>query len=280
MRKVLLTGLLIAAFGAVASASAAPPPPSSMAAIGDSITRATDVCCWYGDHPRHSWSTGGAPLDGIRSHYERLRTLQPAITGHNYNDARAGARMRDAPAQAQTAVTQQAEYVTILMGANDVCTSSPSTMTSVEDFRAQFTQTMQVLSAGLPAGSLVFVSSIPNVYRLWQVMRDSPAAQLVWAAARICQSMLSRTNTEADRQAVLAREREFNQVPRRGVRPTRVLSFRRRHGLQLPVHPGACEPARLLPPESVRPGHARLDHVGGVLVGCAVTNPRLAAMIS
>jgi lysophospholipase L1-like esterase len=212
MRRALLTGLLIAAFGAAASASAAPPPPSSMAAIGDSITRATDVCCWYGDHPRHSWSTGGAPLDGIRSHYERLRTLQPAITGHNYNDARAGARMRDAPAQAQTAVTQQAEYVTILMGANDVCTSSPSTMTSVEDFRAQFTQTMQVLATGLPAGSHVFVSSIPNVYRLWQVMRSSPAAQFVWAAARICQSMLSRTNTEADRQAVVAREQAFNQV--------------------------------------------------------------------
>ena len=43
--------------------------------------------------------------------------------------------MRDAEGQAQTAVAQQATYVTILMGANDVCTSSPATMTSVADFR-------------------------------------------------------------------------------------------------------------------------------------------------
>ena len=120
--------------------------------------------------------------------------------------------MRDAQGQAQTAVTQGARYVTILMGANDVCTRSPSTMTSVSEFRAQFAATMSVLAAGLPAESHVFVSSIPNVYRLWQVLRSDPAAQFVWSVAQICQSMLSPANTEADRQAVLARERAFNDV--------------------------------------------------------------------
>ncbi|HEU5066285.1 MAG TPA: SGNH/GDSL hydrolase family protein, partial [Gaiellaceae bacterium] len=188
------------------------PLPTSMAAIGDSITRATDVCCWYGDHPAQSWSTGGGALDGIRSHYERIRAVQPAISGRNYNDARAGAKMRDAPGQAQVAVGQGARYVTILMGANDVCTSSISTMTSVADFRAQFTATMTVLANGLPAGSTVFVSSIPNVYQLWALFRNEPAAQLVWTLAGICQSMLSPRNTEQDRQTVLAREQAFNQV--------------------------------------------------------------------
>jgi len=194
------------------STLAAPPLPNSMAGIGDSITRATDVCCWYGDHPAQSWSTGGGAFDGIRSHYERIRAQHPWIHGRNYNDARAGARMRDASAQAQTAVAQQAYYVTILLGANDVCTSSPATMTSVADFRAQFSAAMSVLGSGLPDGSHVFVSSIPNVYRLWQVMRGDPIAQFVWSAARICQSMLAPGNTEQDRQAVLAREQAFNQV--------------------------------------------------------------------
>ena len=120
--------------------------------------------------------------------------------------------MRDAPAQAQTAVTQGARYVTILMGANDVCTDSPATMTSVADFRAQFSATMSVLASGLPAGSHVFVSSIPNVYRLWKLLRADARAQLVWTLAQICQSLLSPANTEQDRRAVLARERAFNQV--------------------------------------------------------------------
>jgi lysophospholipase L1-like esterase len=212
MRKLLLLGFVGAVLAAAPVASASPPLPSSIAGIGDSITRATDVCCWYGDHPAQSWSTGGGPFDGIRSHYERILVLNPGIYRRNYNDARSGARMRDAQAQAQTAVMQQANYVTILMGANDVCTSSPSTMTSVSDFRAQFAAAMSVLASGLPAGSHVFVGTIPNVYRLWQVLHANATAQFVWSVAQICQSMLSTENGEQDRQTVLAREQAFNQV--------------------------------------------------------------------
>jgi lysophospholipase L1-like esterase len=212
IRAIVLVALTAAFLAGATTASAAPPPPSSIAGIGDSITRAFDVCCWYGDHPAQSWSTGGMPFDGISSHYERLLGLSPAIAGHDYNDARTGARMRDAQGQAQTAVSQGARYVTILMGANDACTSSPATMTTVSDFRAQFSATMRTLAAGLPAGSHVFVASVPNVYRLWQVLHTDPAAQLVWWGAQICQSMLSLSNTEADRQAVLARVQAFNGV--------------------------------------------------------------------
>jgi lysophospholipase L1-like esterase len=211
-RAALLAIVAAAALASATTASAAPPPPTSIAGIGDSITRAFDVCCWYGDHPAQSWTTGGGLFDGISSHYERLLGMSPGILGHNYNDARTGARMRDAQGQAQTAVSQGAQYVTILMGANDACTSSPATMTSVADFRAQFAATMSTVASGLPAGSHVFVGSIPDVYRLWQLFRGNLTAQLVWATAQICQSMLSLTNTEADRQAVLARIQAFNQA--------------------------------------------------------------------
>jgi lysophospholipase L1-like esterase len=212
MRGVLVLTLIATSLGLTPVASPAPPLPSSIAGIGDSITRATDVCCWYGDHPAQSWSTGGGAFDGITSHYERIRTLNPTIQGRNFSDARAGARMRDAQAQAQAAVAQGARYVTILMGANDVCTGSTATMTSVADFRAQFSAAMATLAAGLPAGSHVFVGSIPNVYRLWQLFRTNATAQIVWSVAGICQAMLSPFNTEQDRQLVLAREQAFNQV--------------------------------------------------------------------
>jgi len=211
-RRFLLFVSVAAVLAAAPVASASPSLPNSIAGIGDSITRATDVCCWYGDHPPQSWSTGGGPFDGISSHYERIRALNASVFGRNYNDARAGARMRDALAQAQAAVAEQADYVTILLGANDVCTDSAATMTSVDDFRAQFSSAMSVLAAGLPAGSHVFVSSIPNVYRLWQLLRGNPTAQAIWSLAQICQSMLSPFNTEQARQAVLAREQAFNQV--------------------------------------------------------------------
>ena len=191
-------------------AAATPPLPDSMAAIGDSITQAVDVCCFYGNWPSHSWSTGAAVLDGIASHYERIRARNPAIRGQRWNNAVSGARMADAPGQARRTVAQGAGYVTILMGANDLC-GWDGTLTPTASFRAQFTETLDILRTGLP-GSHVFVASIPNLYQLWSVLRGDPVAQVVWQAAGICPAMLNFFNSPAARQAVVDRERELNDV--------------------------------------------------------------------
>src|ERR687897_248550 len=120
--RIIVVTLVVLLAGLVAqpARAASPPLPSSMAAIGDSITRAYDVCCSYGDHPGQSWSTGSTSYDGITSHYERIRQLNSAITGHAYNDAVTGAKMSAAPGQATQAVGQGARYVTILLGANSL----------------------------------------------------------------------------------------------------------------------------------------------------------------
>jgi lysophospholipase L1-like esterase len=211
--RIVVVTLVVVLAGLVAqpARAASPPLPSSMAAIGDSITRAYDVCCAYGDHPGQSWSTGSTSYDGIASHYERIKRLNPAIAGRGYNDAVSGARMAAAPTQAAQAVSQGARYVTVLLGANDLCTASPATMTSTETFRAQFSQAMATLMAQ-DQDPYVLVSSIPNIYQLWQVLHGNSLARWVWATARICQSMLGATRTEADRQQVVAREGAFNQT--------------------------------------------------------------------
>jgi lysophospholipase L1-like esterase len=182
-----------------------------MAAIGDSITRAFDVCCFYGERPEHSWTTGDDASDVIGSHYERILAGNPAIEGFAYNDAETGANMADAPAQASVSVSRGVEYVTILMGANDLCTDSPSTMTRPDEFRAQFGEAMAILAEGLPDAH-IFVSSIPDIYQLWFVLHDDPEAQLVWLLAQICQSMLDPFNTERQRQKVVRREFAFNRI--------------------------------------------------------------------
>jgi lysophospholipase L1-like esterase len=202
---VILAGLV------TRPAWAAPPLPASMAALGDSITRAYDVCCSYGDHPGQSWSTGSAWYDGISSHYERIKQANPAITGHAANDAVTGAKMAAAPTQATQAATQHARYVTILLGANDLCTASPDTMTDTRTFQAEFQQVMATLMGQDPQ-PYVFVSSIPNLYQLWQALHTNWLARWVWANFHICQSILGATRTEAQRQQVVAREQAFNQV--------------------------------------------------------------------
>jgi hypothetical protein len=114
--RVLLVGIvvLLATLGPSTGSSAlAPPPlPSSIAAIGDSVTQAFDVCCFYGNWPRHSWSTGYDADDGVASHYEHIRARNPAIRGRRHNNAVSGAKMDDAPGQAQAAVGQGAQYLT------------------------------------------------------------------------------------------------------------------------------------------------------------------------
>jgi lysophospholipase L1-like esterase len=199
--------------GAAAASPAAPPLPSSMAALGDSITQAFDDCCSFGSHPQDSWSTGdGWPGNGIYSHYQRVAALNPSIVGHAANDSSPGAKVADTNGQAQTAVGQGAQYVTILIGANDVCTSTIAGMTSTAAFQSAFQTTLTTLESGLPAGAPIFVSSIPNIYQLWSVLHTNPSAAAVWSFGHICQSMLATSNTEAQRQQVLAQEEADNAV--------------------------------------------------------------------
>jgi len=201
-----------AMFGARGAAAASPPLPNSIAAIGDSISQAYDVCCSYGNHPANSWTTGYSSTDGITSHYERILAANGGVSGHYYDDAVTGAKVGDTGTQASNAVSQAAQYVTVLIGANDVCTSSISTMTPTATFQSQFQSTMSTLESGLPAGAHIFVSSIPNIYNLWKVLHTSGSAEFVWSAAQICQSMLNPNNTETQRQQVLSQEEADNTV--------------------------------------------------------------------
>ena len=210
---VTVTALAFALLVAPArfAAAASVPLPSSIAVLGDSISRAFDVCCFYGDHPSHSWVTGDSSLDSVRSHYERIRALNPAIAGHQFSDAVTGAKMAAGPTQAAKAVSQGAQYVAILLGANDLCTSSAATMTPTETFRQQFQSTMSTLDPDR-RGVRVFVSSIPNVVHLWEVLHTNSAARLVWRLAGICPSVLAESNGPAQRQAVADRELALNEV--------------------------------------------------------------------
>jgi lysophospholipase L1-like esterase len=211
--RVLILPVAVLLLSLVASpvAAATPPPlPASMAALGDSITRAYDVCCSYSDHPGQSWSTGYAWYDGISSHYERIKRAKPSIAGHGYNDAVTGAKMAAAPGQAAKAVTQGTSYVTILLGANDLCTSSPSTMTSIDSFRTDFASAMDTLARD--PSRRIFVGSIPNIPQLWELLHTNSVARTVWASAHICQSMLGATRTPDERQQVVDREEKFNEI--------------------------------------------------------------------
>ncbi|MGZ6372276.1 MAG: SGNH/GDSL hydrolase family protein [Candidatus Limnocylindria bacterium] len=216
-RSVLVTSLVVVFALSVPSGARAASFPKSMASTGDSITRAYNTGFFpYTDNPSASWSTGTSA--SVNSQYLRLLRLNPRIQGHNYNDAVSGAKMANLAGQMRNAVAQRVQYVTVLMGGNDLCTASVGTMTSVATFRSQLTTAMNTLTSGLPSVR-VQVVSIPNAYHLWELFKDNFIARSVWAAFSVCQSLLADplSTDAADvarRDAVRQRNRAFNDVLR------------------------------------------------------------------
>ena len=252
----LLTALTVligsVVVGAVPAAAAPGPPPSSMASLGDSITRGFNACGWYVDCTARSFSTGN--YSAVNSHYLRIRAKNPAINGRNYNDAETGAKAADMAGQAQTAVGRGVQYVTMLIGANDACTSSEATMTSVATFRAHIDAALNTLKTGLP-GAKVFVISIPDVKRLWEVGKGSSVARTAWALFGICQSMLANPTSTAQadvdrRDRVRQRVVDFNtQLAQACAAYGANCELRRQRGVQLPVRAVAGVHVGLLPPQ-------------------------------
>ena len=210
---VLSIGVLVAAVSCDGGAETPDGPsiPRRIVAIGDSITLATNACCLPGNQPTASWSVGGGEDDAVTSHLERLAGAAGAHRIRAFNVARPGATVADALRQAEAAVRRRADYVTVLLGANDACRSP---MTPVDVFEERFGAAIDALGTGLPRAR-VLVASVPNVVRLWGLFRDDPTARTIWRTFGTCPSVLAETTTPVERNAVLERIRAYNAVLRR-----------------------------------------------------------------
>jgi lysophospholipase L1-like esterase len=214
LRTALPIVPLLVAVGVLAGAppASATVQPHVLAAAGDSITRAFDVDSshYLRDAPNSSWATGGdARVNSVAS---RLAARAPVTA---LNVAVTGAKMAALDGQLLSAASQGADAVTVEMGANDVCTSSVSTMTPTATFSAQFGTALKDFFAARAQSTTpttVVVYSIPNVYKLWSVLHTNPSARFTWAVLGECRTMLSSSATEAQRQVVLTQEKADNQA--------------------------------------------------------------------
>lgn len=191
---VLLTATLTAS-----AALPTPQPiystPKSIAALGDSITRAANACQAWQECPEASWATGTRAE--VNSQAERLKTLYKAPKHIKvFNNAHSYTKVNDIINQATLATTQKAEYITILSGANDLCTPTVEEMTSTTDFKTSVKESLKTLNQRLPL-SKIFVASIPNVLNLWQEGKDNPDALTAWEGGHICQSLLANPQSMA-----------------------------------------------------------------------------------
>ncbi|MFJ3910041.1 SGNH/GDSL hydrolase family protein [Streptomyces vinaceus] len=188
--------------------------PASVAAAGDSITRGFDACSVLADCPEVSWATGNDPA----VHSLAARLLGEAeVPARSWNYAVTGARMADLAGQLAAAAEHRPDLVTVMVGSNDACRPTASSMTPVAEFRAGFEKALAGLRAASPA-SQVYVSSVPDLQRLWEQGKDAPMVRQIWKLG-ICQSMLAdplsvATGATARREQVRARVVEYNEVLR------------------------------------------------------------------
>lgn len=188
--------------------------PGSVAAVGDSITRGYDACGLLKECPEVSWATGGSTkVDSLA-----VRLLGRAkAEGRSGNYAVTGARMKDLPGQMTKAAAMKPGLVTVMMGANDACRDSTAEMTSVAGFRSGFEDAMRTLRRSAPEAQ-VYVSSVPDLKRLWSQGRKNALGRQVWKLADLCPSMLG----DADSLDTVATKRR-NTVDRRVEDYNRVL---------------------------------------------------------
>jgi len=210
MPRWLIISLVFLLILGAAQPAAAASYPNSITALGDSITTAYDSTA-FGSVPANSWSTGASFF--VNSMYLRILAVNPQIYGRNVNLAVPGAQMVDLNSQASQ-VKRRVQFVTILMGANDVCTPSVITMTDAATFRSQFDTAMQTLTKRASKAT-IYVLSIPDIYNLWSILKDNSSARTAWPLFNICQSLLanplSTAQVDVDRRnAVRQRNIDFN----------------------------------------------------------------------
>ncbi|WP_282697452.1 SGNH/GDSL hydrolase family protein [Streptomyces sp. CC208A] len=186
--------------------------PSSVAAVGDSITRAFDACSLLADCPEASWATGTDPAVNSLA----LRLLGPGrVAAKSWNLARSGARVAALPEQMARAAAERPDLVTVMIGANDACRPTPAGMTPVAEFRRSFEAALARLRKDAPKAQ-VYVASVPDLRRLWDTGRASPLVRRVWELG-VCGSMLADPEdlgaaAEKRRTAVRDRVVAYNEV--------------------------------------------------------------------
>ncbi|MFF9471556.1 SGNH/GDSL hydrolase family protein [Streptomyces roseolus] len=186
--------------------------PASVAAVGDSMTRAFDACALLADCPEASWATGTDPA--VNSLALRLLGAD-RVASHSWNLARSGARVEALPEQMARAAAERPGLVTVMIGANDACRPTPAGMTPVVEFRRSFEAALGRLRKDAPEAQ-VYVASVPDLHRLWDTGRANPLVRRVWEVG-VCGSMLADpldAGEAAERRRTAVRDRvvAYNEV--------------------------------------------------------------------
>lgn len=167
----------------------------------------------------NSWSTGKR----IRSHYRLLKELNPDIQAANLSVSSSFAKdiwEKEIPSLIEWSRknNQVPEYVTLLVGANDLCAESLDKTTTVSSFNDSVAKSLDFLMSA-SAKTKVMVLPLIRLDLLEENVGDAfvlPAPKMstchqIWDMIPLCQSVTGAVNS-ADRERLKNKVDDFNQV--------------------------------------------------------------------
>lgn len=170
-------------------------------AIGDSISRAYDLKAFNVQSTTYSWTTGD---DLPASHANRFRDLFQSqgvsINVGEDNNALVGDRILGSSShfqkQVQEIISQAPDYVTLMIGANDVCQGELIPDGAVEQFKEGLISALNSIKNSAHPPKVIALVSIPHILRLTQIpdFSNHQGCRNFWAIA--C-SNLSKSGADA-----------------------------------------------------------------------------------
>lgn len=176
--------------------------------------------------PKTSWASGTRKFDSVKSHLERIEALSGRPLKVQ-NSARSGAdsfsvlydqvpRLKE---WSRRKLHQEApDYITLLIGPNDICANTVDGMTSVADYSRNIAQIIEQLLSDSPTTKLM-ISSLPNVEELRNVALESPvfrnknfSCEKFWIKMKTCPTLTGVRG--ADRVLIRERVEDYNETLR------------------------------------------------------------------
>lgn len=179
-----------------------------LVSMGDSITSAFNTR-WVGGvgNRRYNWSTGVSQR--VASHLNRLDNTKSSLRIGFKNVAVTGAKSAGLKDQLEKVREYRIDYLTILIGANDVCSWSEDH----EDERQKFKENISIIIEKVIEKNnkvKILLSSIPDMYNLYE--KGKNRCQFKWNIFKLCPRLLHSKRSEEERRRFYSRLVDANNT--------------------------------------------------------------------
>jgi lysophospholipase L1-like esterase len=184
-------------------------PDFVVGSIGDSITAAFDARRPLSNR-EINWSTGERSARLVNSHVLRIRKVLAGKNVGSINLAKSGSKSPDVVKQAVKLARYRPDYVTVLVGANDVCAWPEQHEPALAAYEKDIRTILDTLVES-NRDMKILLSAVPNMPLMYRIGAAN-SCQSKWNLLKICPALLGSDRTPEQRDAFASRWIDANEA--------------------------------------------------------------------